>query len=44
VKGAGSLLAAYYLRKHHSRLWSLPLVANSVMSLQGVTQNMVNCN
>lgn len=44
VKSAGSLFAAYYLRKHHSKLWSLPLVANSIMSLQGVGQNMANCN
>jgi hypothetical protein len=32
------------LRKHHSRLWSLPLVANSIISLQGVGQNMAACN
>jgi hypothetical protein len=44
VKSAGSLAAAYLLRKHHSKLWSLPLVGNSVISLQGVTQNMINCN
>jgi len=44
AKSAGSILAAYYLRKHHSKLWSLPLVANSVISLQGTTQNMINCN
>ena len=44
VKSAGSLLAAYYLRKHHSKLWAAPLVANSVIGLQGVTQNMINCN
>jgi len=44
VKSAGSVFAAYYLRKHHSRFWSLPLVANSVISLQGVTQNMRECN
>jgi hypothetical protein len=44
VKSAGALAAAYLLRKHHSKLWSLPLVANSVISLQGVTQNMINCN
>ncbi len=43
-KSATSILAAYYLRKHHSKFWSLPLVANSVVSLQGVTQNMVTCN
>jgi len=44
VKSAGAVLAAYYLRKHHSKLWSLPLIANSVMSVQGVTQNMRACN
>ncbi len=44
VKSVGSLAAAYVLRKHHSKLWSLPLVGNSVISLQGVTQNMINCN
>jgi hypothetical protein len=44
AKSVGSVLAAYYLRKHHSRLWSLPLLANSIISLQGVTQNMAACN
>lgn len=44
VKSVGSIAAAYYLRKHHSRLWALPLIANSAISLQGVTQNMVACN
>ena len=44
VKSAGSIFAAYYLRKHHSRFWSLPLFANSAISLQGVTQNMIACN
>jgi hypothetical protein len=44
VKSAGSILAAYYLRKHHSKLWSLPVIANSVIGAQGVAQNMVNCN
>ena len=44
VKSAGSVFAAYYLRKHHSKLWSLPLLANSVISMQGVTQNMIACN
>jgi hypothetical protein len=44
VKSAGSIAAAYFLRKHHSKLWGLPLAANSVISLQGVTQNMINCN
>jgi hypothetical protein len=44
VKSVSSALAAYYLRKHHTRFWSLPLLANSVMSLQGVSQNMAACN
>src|SRR5450432_3530037 len=44
AKGAGSILAAYYLRKHHNKFWSAPLVANSILSLQGVTQNMSACN
>ena len=44
VKSATSILAAYYLRKHHNRFWSLPLIANSVITLQGVTQNMMACN
>jgi hypothetical protein len=44
VKSVGAVAAAYYLRKHHSKLWSLPLIGNTVMSLQGVTQNMIECN
>jgi len=44
AKSATSILAAYYLRKHHSKFWSLPLVANSIISLQGVGQNMATCN
>jgi hypothetical protein len=44
AKSAGSFFAAYYLRKHHSRFWSLPLVANSIVSVEGVTQNMLACN
>jgi hypothetical protein len=44
VKSVGAIAAAYYLRKHHSRFWSMPLVANSVIGLQGVTQNMRACN
>jgi hypothetical protein len=44
AKSAGAILAALYLRKHHSRFWSLPLFANSAISLQGVTQNMKACN
>jgi hypothetical protein len=44
VKSATSIFAAYYLRKHHSKFWSAPLIANSAISLQGVTQNMITCN
>jgi hypothetical protein len=44
AKSAASVFAAYYLRKHHSKFWSLPLISNSVISLQGVTQNMMTCN
>jgi hypothetical protein len=44
VKTASSVLAAYYLRKHHSKFWSAPLVVNSIVGLQGVTQNMRACN
>lgn len=44
AKSVGSAFAAYYLRKHHSKFWSAPLIVNSVMSLQGVTQNMIVCN
>ncbi len=44
AKSIGSVAASYYLRKHHSRFWSLPLVANSILSLQGTTQNMIACN
>jgi len=44
AKSSASVFAAYYLRKHHSRFWSMPLLANSALSLQGVTQNMIACN
>jgi hypothetical protein len=44
AKTAASILASYYLRKHHRKLWSLPLIANSIVSLQGTTQNMIACN
>ena len=44
AKSAASVLAAYYLRKHHNKFWSLPLIANTAISLQGVTQNMRSCN
>jgi hypothetical protein len=44
VKSVTSIAASYYLRKHHSKLWSFPLIANSLFSLQGTTQNMIACN
>jgi hypothetical protein len=44
AKSAASIFAAYYFRKHHSRFWSLPLLGNTAISLQGVTQNMRTCN
>ncbi|HYM79111.1 MAG TPA: hypothetical protein VE377_24260 [Candidatus Dormibacteraeota bacterium] len=44
VKSVTSVFAAYYLRKHHNKFWSLPLVANSIISLEGVGQNMAACN
>ena len=44
AKTAGSLVAAYYLRKHHNRFWSLPLFATAATGLQGVTQNLRACN
>ena len=43
-KSLGVAAAAYYLRKRHSKWWSLPFVANAGLSLQGVTQNMMACN
>ena len=44
IKSAGSIFMSYYLRKHHSKLWSLPLFANTAISLEGTTQNMRSCN
>ena len=44
AKSAASIFAAYYLRKHHKKFWSLPLITNTAISLQGVTQNMISCN
>lgn len=44
AKSAGSILASYYLRKHHSKLWTLPLVATAALSLQGTAQNLATCN
>lgn len=44
VKSVTAVAAAWYLRKHHRKLWSFPLAANAIISLQGVTQNMITCN
>lgn len=44
VKSAGSIALSYYLRKHHYKMWGLPLVVNSLVGLQGTTQNMMVCN
>jgi len=44
VKSVSAVAAAWYLRKHHRKLWSVPLAANAIIGLQGVTQNMITCN
>lgn len=44
VKSVTSVFAAYYLRKHHNKFWSLMLVSNSIISLEGVGQNLATCN
>ena len=44
VKSVGAVAAAYYLRKHHSRFWSAPLIVNSLIGMEGVQQNMRACN
>jgi len=44
AKSVGSVAASYYLHRHHSKFWSLPLLANSIFSLQGTSQNLVACN
>jgi hypothetical protein len=44
VKSVTAIFASYYLRKHHSRFWAAPFVATSIVSLEGVTQNMIECN
>lgn len=44
AKSVTAVAAAWYLRQHHRKLWSFPLAANAIISLQGVTQNMITCN
>ena len=43
-KSVMSIAAAYYLRKHHFKLWTVPVLANTALGLQGVTQNLITCN
>jgi len=43
-KSLTTIVASYYLRRHHSRLWSLPLAVNALFGVQGTAQNMVMCN
>lgn len=43
-KSVSAVLASYYLRKHHRRLWSLPMAVNAMFGMQGTAQNMVMCN
>jgi hypothetical protein len=43
-KSITSIAASYYLRKHRSRLWGLPMVVNAMFGMQGTVQNMVMCN
>jgi hypothetical protein len=42
-KSVGSALLSYYLKKHHSRFWQLPLTINTAFSLQGMTHNVASC-
>jgi hypothetical protein len=44
VKSVGSIAASYYLRRYHNKFWSLPLIANSIVGLQGTTQDVRACN
>jgi hypothetical protein len=44
VKSVGTTAASYYLRKHHRRLWSLPMIVNAAFGLQGMGQNLATCN
>jgi hypothetical protein len=43
-KSIGTTVVAYYLKKHHSRLWSLPLTINAGLSIQGMSHNLATCN
>lgn len=43
-KSVGTVALSYYLRKHRKRLWSTPLLANTVLNLEGVGMNLAMCN
>ena len=43
-KSLGSAALAYYLRKHHRRFWSAPLVITAIWSMEGIGQNLAACN
>lgn len=43
-KSVATIAASYYLRKHHRRLWGLPMAVNAMFGMQGTAQNMVMCN
>jgi hypothetical protein len=43
-KSIATTVAAYYLRKHRSRLWSLPMAINAGFSIQGMSHNLATCN
>lgn len=43
-KSVATIAASYYLRKHHRRLWGLPMAVNAMFGMQGTVQNMIMCN
>ncbi len=44
VKSVGTAGISYFMRKKHLKLWSVPLFANTALSLQGVGNNLAMCN
>jgi hypothetical protein len=43
-KSVGTTVLAYYLKKHRSKFWSLPLTINAGFSIQGMSHNVLTCN
>jgi hypothetical protein len=43
-KSVGTTVLAYYLKKHRSRFWALPMTINAGFSLQGMSHNVLTCN